>query len=256
MPGGAFAVAYSYLRDQGDPHIIAVTAGSYFTLPLTVDPAPVQFDDFARVAHMCNDPNMIVVPKNSPFNNLADIIAFAKANPGKLKCAGSNPWSADRLLLEELNDLAGIHIVYVPFPAGSDVLPATLGGHVDMSVFSPSEAAEHYRNGDMKLIAVAMKERFPEIPDTPTFTELGYPIDYVQPRTIIMAKKGATPEVLDYYSELLRKVSESPDWQKWLDDEGLLNNFLGYKEYEKVHDEMVAFHVKHIDRIKAREKSK
>ena len=253
MPGGAFAVAYAHMRDKKDPYIIAVTAGSYFTLPFTVDPPPVVFSDFVPVVHLCQDPNMIVVPKNSPFNTFEELIAFAKANPGKLKYAGSNPWSADRLLCEEINEYAGVQIQYIPFTAGSDILPAVLGGHVDMATFGPSEAAEHSKNGDMKPLAIATPERSQWMPDVRTLIEIGYPIDYQQSRTIIM-EKSAPPEVVAYYSDLMRKVAEHPDWQAWLYGEGMVSKFVPHEEYVALHDELVAFHKKHVDRIKAREK--
>ena len=253
MAGGAFAVAYAHMIEQADPHIISITAGSYFTLPLVVDPPPVLFEDFSRIALMVKDPIMVVVPGDSPFSTLDEILAYARENPGDLMFAGSNPWSFDRLILEELNYLAGVDITYVPFGAGSEILPALLGRHVHMGAMNPTEAAGHFDNGDLRPIALPREDRFAAIPDVPTFTELGYPIVLANPRAWVMAREAATPEILHFYSELMRKVTEIPSFVAYLESEGMTASFMNFEDYEVLHNEMVENFRATINRIRAME---
>jgi putative tricarboxylic transport membrane protein len=196
---------------------------------------------------------MVVLPKKSPFKSVEEMIAYAKANPGKLKFAGSSNLSDDTIICAMINDLAGVEIQYVPFEAGSDVLAALLGGHVDMGAMSPVEATEHVKNGDLKPLALSSSKRYKDLPDVPTFSEAGYAIDQQQSRAVII-EKSAPPEVVAYYSELMAKVAATPAWADYLDMNGMVGMFLNSVDYPKFHAELVDRYTKYIGRIMEKNK--
>ncbi|MDR1658584.1 MAG: tripartite tricarboxylate transporter substrate binding protein [Deltaproteobacteria bacterium] len=251
-PGGSHSIAYAYLREQASPYIIAVTSSSYFTVPLTGN-SPVSPTDFTPIAHFSKDPNMVVLQPKSPFKTIEELVAFAKANPGKLKFAGSSNLSDDTIICELLNEQAGINIQYVPFESGSDILAALLGGHVDMGAMSPAEASEHVKNGDLRTLAVSAFDRYRDLPDVPTFKELGYDIDQQQSRAVII-EKSAPAEVVTYYSDLMKKVSQTPEWEDWLAKNGMVPMFLDSNDYKAYHQEVLEDYKVNVDKILSKNK--
>lgn len=250
IPGGSHTVAYMHMRDANDPHMVAVAPGSYYTT-LLMGVAPLSFDELMPVANMVIDPNILVLPIESPFYTLHEVIAYARENPGRLRFAGSNPWSADRILRDDINEVFGVDIVYVPFAAGSDILPAVLGNHVDMAAMGPDEAGEHAILGNMRVLAISAPTRSDILPDVPTFLELGYPIYYSQNRCIIMARTAATPEVLAFYADLFRRIYETETWQEYMAENGMLGNFVAYPEFVEFHAAQIELHRIKVERMRA-----
>ncbi len=194
---------------------------------------------------------MIIVPGNSPFNSFEELIAYAKDNPKKLKFAGSGNVSDDAIICEMINNLAGVEIEYVPFTAGSDILAAVLGGHVDMAALGPSEAQEHATNGGLKIMAVSADKRLDYLPDVPTFTDLGYDITQQQSRAMVMEKTVPTEAVV-YYSDLFKKVSETPEWKEYLAANCMADMFMDYQEYAEFNKDILDNYQKYIDIIMSR----
>jgi putative tricarboxylic transport membrane protein len=246
-PGGGHSIAFTYIVDRKDPYIIGVTSSSYFTVPLSGN-SPVSPADFTPVAHLVTDPTMVLLKKNTPFKSIEELIEYAKANPGKLKFAGSSSVSDDRILCEKINEVLGIEIQYVTFESGSDVLATLLGGHADMGAMNPSEATEHAENGTLTPLAVAAPERFAGLPDTPTFIDLGYNIVQQSNRSFVVAK-GIPQEVVDYYSDMFEKAANTSEWKEYTDLNGMFQKFLNAADYVPYHEELLKEYKIYIDKI-------
>ncbi len=120
---------------------------------------------------------MLEARADAPFKNWAELVAYAKKNPGKLSAGGPAPGGMMNLIVLETAKSAGIDVTYVPFAGGGPSGTALLGGHVEYRVAQPSEVYPNVRAGKTKGIAVAFPTRMPEMPEVPTFKELGIMFD-------------------------------------------------------------------------------
>lgn len=120
---------------------------------------------------------MLEARADAPFKNWAELVSYAKKNPGKLSAGGPAPGGMMNLIVLETARSAGIDVTYVPFAGGGPSGTALLGGHVEYRVAQPSEVYPNVRAGKTKGIAVAFHTRMPEMPDVPTFKELGIMFD-------------------------------------------------------------------------------
>lgn len=230
-PGGSGVVGYTYLNSKGDsPYFIATTSSSFYSQPLSNNSPLSCYDDFSFVSHLCKDPNLVVSGTSRGFTNLQDMITFAKANPGTLKYGGTGNVSDDAILMYMLNALCDIELVYVPYDSGAEVLAAVLGGHIDICCMSPSEAGEHLTSGSLIPLAVSADERLSIIPDVPTFEEEGIAMRHQQSRGVVM-NAGVPQEAVEYYSDLMRQVSETEEWQMFLKDNVMVGAYMPTEEY-------------------------
>jgi len=237
-PGGSGVVGYTYLNSKGDsPYYIATTSSSFYSQPLSGNSPLSCYDDFSFVAHLCKDPTLVAANPNCGFTDLQGMIDYAKANPGKLKYGGTGNVSDDAILMYMLNKICGIELVYVPYDSGGEVLAAILGGHIDICGMSPSEAGEHLTAGALIPIAVSADERLSIIPDVPTFIENGIDINHQQSRGVVM-NAGVPQEAVEYYSDLMRQVTETEEWKSFLEENVMADSFMPCDEYVEFNKEL------------------
>lgn len=120
---------------------------------------------------------MLEVRADSPFKTWHDLVEFAKKNPGKLSAGGPASGGMMNLIVLETAKGSGISVVYVPFAGGGPSGTALLGGHIDYRVAQPTEVFPNVRAGKTRGLAVGFPSRVPEMPDVPTFRELGIEFD-------------------------------------------------------------------------------
>ena len=156
-------------------------------------------------------PDALVVLESSPFKTFQDFVKAAKAQPGKLTLGGSGLNSANHAAHERLDDAFGIKTTYIPFKGTGDMTPAVLGGHVNGAMAYNAFAINN--KGKMRALAVAMEKRHPQLPDTPTFRELG--VDWVDGafRGIGMPK-STPPEVRKRMSDLWAALNSDPEMKE------------------------------------------
>lgn len=156
-------------------------------------------------------PDALVVLESSPFKTFQDFVKAAKAQPGKLTLGGSGLNSANHAAHERLDDAFGIKTTYIPFKGTGDMTPAVLGGHVNGAMAYTALAINN--KGKMRALAVAMEKRHPQLPDTPTFRELG--VDWVDGafRGIGMPK-STPPEVRKRMSDLWAALNSDPEMKE------------------------------------------
>ncbi len=129
--------------------------------------------DLTPITLVATVPELLVVPESLPVKNFADLIALAKAQPGKLNFASSGPGSMPHLAGELLKINAKIEIVHVPYRGAAPAVNDILGGQVQMVFLDTPVLLPHIQSGKMRALAVAAKERAPSVPDVPTMGELG-----------------------------------------------------------------------------------
>ena len=167
--------------------------------PITVAPLmndKVQYDprkDFVPIAAVAVMPVWFVVKADSPIKSLSDIVAAAKANPGKLNYASSGVGTELHIAAEAVARSAGIRMVHVPFRGGGEVIAALLGKQIDFAALSTASIAGPLKQGSLRAIAVSSPKRMPDFPDVPTFAELGHGGATMMPWWGMMAPAG-TPQ--------------------------------------------------------------
>jgi tripartite-type tricarboxylate transporter receptor subunit TctC len=223
--GGSGAEALRYLFDKsGDDHVIMATLNSYYTTPLRTD-IGVNIEEFTPLARMALDTFVLWVNADSDIMNLDDYVAAVKAAGGAWKMGGTGTGQEDSLVTAMLEKEFDIKMTYVPFDGGGDVARNLVGGHVSSSVNNPSEAMGFFNAGNLRPIAALTPERIAVFPDTPTMTEMGHDLVYWMQRSFV-GPKDMDPEAAAYYTEMFRKLSESPEWTTYTSEQALLSEFL------------------------------
>lgn len=227
-PGGSGAVGYqSVAAEAGNPYVVATVSVSFFTTPLR-GASPVSYRDFTPLAAISLSPYIMAVRAESPLMSLDDIAAA-----DRLTTATVGVVSDPALLAAMTSGELDVQIDPVPFDGEGEALAAVLGGHVDFVFMNPSEVLPQIEAGDMRALAVSTGERISALPDTPTFVELGYDIEYSQLRGMVMPG-DVSAEAVSYWENLLQTVAESPQWreqyiERYLDEPA----FLTSSEYQE-----------------------
>ena len=152
--------------------------------------------DFAPVARIGDGVIAFVVPASSPANSVAEFVALAKANPGKLTFASSGTGGLIHLAGEMFKQAAGIDITHVPYKGTTQILPDILDARVDLALDSVPAYLPHIKSGRVKVFAVAGRERSALLPQLPTMAEAGVPGVVAATDYALYAPAGTPPAVI------------------------------------------------------------
>jgi tripartite-type tricarboxylate transporter receptor subunit TctC len=203
------------------------TLGLAPTGNLTVNPtlfAKMPFDtakDLTPVTNLAQSPNVLVVHPSVPAKTFRELIAHAKANPGKLNFSSPGAGAGAHLAGELLNIEAGIKAVHIPYKGMAPAVNDLLGGQVQMMFAGISTAIPHIRTGKLVPLAIASEKRSPQLPDVPTVAESGYPGFEVTSWYGIVARAGTPPEVIRKIHRDMAEALQQPDVRAKLEGLGL-----------------------------------
>lgn len=158
----------------------------------------LQFDplkDFDPITVAVASPNVLVVPAASPHKSVADVIAYEKANPGKMTFASAGAGSSDHLTAELFWQQTGTTGIHVPYKGGGPAHTDIMGGQVDASFQNVNAVLQYIKAGRMRPLAVTSAKRSPVLPDVPTLSELGVKGVEVTSWQAIVAPKGLPADV-------------------------------------------------------------
>lgn len=133
--------------------------------------------DFTPVVMMASTPYLLLAHPSVPASTAKELVAHAKANPGKLNYGSFGNGSSNQLAYELFKQVAGIEVVHVPYKGGAPLITALLGGEIQSSLDVYATANPHIKAGKFKLLGVASAKRFSLLPETPTLTEQGYAVE-------------------------------------------------------------------------------
>jgi len=194
--------------------------------PLTIAPhlMKLPYDpvkDLAPITMGVNFPNVLVVNANLKIRTLAEFVAYAKKNPGKLDFAPTGAGSASHLAGELFNDRAGIDTVHIPYKGGAPALQDLLGGRVAAYYSTPATAQAHIESGKLVPLATTGLARPAFMPNVPTIAESGFP-GFNALNWYAFVAPGKTPvPILDRWNLELVKVLNAPDVKEALVKHGL-----------------------------------
>jgi tripartite-type tricarboxylate transporter receptor subunit TctC len=158
-----YTILLGYIANLG------IGPGLYAKLPFD----PVR--DYAPITQVASSPNILAVHPSLPAKSFHELIAYARANPGKLNYASASIASIGHLTGELLNHSAGIRMVHVPYKGSGQAVIDLLGGQVQTMFSGMSSVMQHIKAGKLRALAVTGAQRSPAVPDVPTIAESGFP---------------------------------------------------------------------------------
>ena len=240
--GGAGAEGFLAMKEaKGDPNKIIITLSNLFTTPLATG-VPFNWKDLTPVAMLALDQFVLWVNAETPYKSAKDYLAAVKAGgPNKFKMGGTGSKQEDQIITVAVEKATGTKFTYVPFKGGGDVAVQLVGKHIDSTVNNPIEAVAQWRAGSLRPLCVFDNDRMPyktKVTDTrswndiPSCKESGVAVDYVMLRGIFMPA-GVTKEQVDFYVDLFKKVRETPEWKKFMEEGAFNTTFMAGAEYAK-----------------------
>jgi len=190
--------------------------------------------DLTYIAKACVVGFGIAVRNESPFKTLEELVAFAKANPKKLKSAGMGIVGTPHMILGVFNRDAKVDIGYVPFDGGGEVTANLLGGHTDFAVASLPPIKSQLQSGKIRLLAVCSPKRLPNFPDIPTLAEKGYKKSSFATALGLGGPKGLAPAIVKKWEEAIEKTVKDPKVIANIEKiEGVVVDFKHGEDYKK-----------------------
>jgi putative tricarboxylic transport membrane protein len=234
--GGGITAMHFVVEKKGDANAIAIFTGNWMTNPLTRAEAKVTVKDMTPIVRMVLEPALIAVKADSPIKTLKDFIDAAKKSPGQLKQSGGSMTSRDNVIRQLLMKHTGANWAFISFPGGGERIAAVLGGHVNMMIVEPQEAGEHIRGGNMRVIAQVTDKRLAAFPNVPTLKEAGFDVPVVPQVRGVVAPPGIPAEAIAYYEDLFGRLSKTPTWKKYLEDNQFEDGYMKSAELSKFFD--------------------
>jgi tripartite-type tricarboxylate transporter receptor subunit TctC len=189
---------------------LAINVGLFDKMPY--DP----LKDLAPITLAVSSPQYLAVYPGAQINSVADLVAQAKKNPGKLSYGSIAVGSASHLTMEMLKTGAGVFITHIPYRGAAPAVTDLIAGNVQAAFMVPGNVQQFAKEGRLKLIASTGARRFPSTPNVPTMIESGFP-DFVATSWIGFLTAGGTPKpIIDRYHREITKILNQPDTRERL----------------------------------------
>lgn len=238
-PSASGAVGYSYLLEQqGDPYFLLASETTAVALPITTK-TPWTWEDFTPVAQIAEDATLLIVPRDSKFESLKDVIDAAKKERLTVGVAGST--GLDTIVFSQVEDQANVDFERVVFESGGEIINAMLGGDIDLASLNPGEVIGQLEAGKLKALTAFAQKRYEggQLADVPTAKEQGVNVSFTQYRGAF-APGGIKPDERKYWADALVKWTKTDSYDKYIKDNSLISlvrtgqEFEDYlKQYEK-----------------------
>ncbi|MDP1680533.1 MAG: tripartite tricarboxylate transporter substrate binding protein [Burkholderiales bacterium] len=177
-------------------------------------------EDFAPIGLINTSPGTLLVPKDSPYKSVRDVIDAAKATPGKLNYGSGGVGSTQHLAGATFRKLAGVDIAHIPFKGTAPAITDLMGGRLDLVITTGAVTFIH--SGKLRALAVASRHRIPALPDVPTFDEAGVKGFYTDSWYGLVAPAQTPRPVLETLNSALAKALQNPEVQKQFTDQGAI----------------------------------
>jgi tripartite-type tricarboxylate transporter receptor subunit TctC len=212
--GGKFVAAadpdgYTVLMTPGG----ALTTGPAVNPNIGYDPAKV----FASVCQLIETPLIISVNPNLPVKSMAEVVAYAKANPGKIKWGSQGFGTAPHLLAELFKLEAGVNILHVPYRGTAPMLNAILANEVQMIADPSTTSLPYIQDDKLRPIAIAGNIRDSKLPNVPTVVEAGFPKLQSPFWLAVVAPAGTSPDIIGKLNSAFHQVLDAPETRARLD---------------------------------------
>ena len=211
--GAGGNVAFEHVaKSASDGYTFLWGAGSMTVSPSLNNKLPFDvINDFAPVSLVVEIQNMLMVPAAAPWKDVKELIAAAKAQPGKLNYASSGSGATPHLSMELLKSMAGVDIAHIPYKGDTPALTDLLAGRVDMYFATVAGGIQHYKSGKLRVLGVSAKKRAAVLPEVPTLDEAGVPGYEIVSWFGIMAPANTPREIVNGMHAQIVKAVAQPD---------------------------------------------
>ncbi|MDR0439650.1 MAG: tripartite tricarboxylate transporter substrate binding protein [Candidatus Accumulibacter sp.] len=193
---------YTLLLGSSGPHAL----DKHLFKKLDFDP----IKDFTFIALIYNAPTFVVVPANSPFKTVQELVAYAKANPGKLNYGSSGIGSGQNIGAALFMDAAGFRATHVPYKGTGPMETALVAGQLDFSVDMPT-CLPFVQGGKMRVLGTAWKERNAALPDIPTLDEMGIPGVHASNYYGLMGPANMPKDIVDRLNKEVNAILQTSE---------------------------------------------
>jgi tripartite-type tricarboxylate transporter receptor subunit TctC len=176
--------------------------------------------DFAPVAMMTRAPQVVAARPGLPANNLKELVAYAKANPGRLNYASSGNGSIQHIAGELFKQLTGTFITHIPYKGSGPAVQDLMGGQVDLFITTPAGVVSQIQAGRLKGLAVTSRQRLSSLPQVPTADESGIKGYELDSWFALYAPAGTPADVVQLLNAEVGKILASPEVRRKAEDSG------------------------------------
>ncbi len=234
-PGASGNTAYQFVaKAKPDGYTLLISYSGYHVgNPALMDKLPWDpLKDFAPIALLTVSTNVIAVHPSIPVNNLKELIAYAKANPGKLNYASQGNGSVSHIGTEIFKQTTGIEMVHVPYKGSGPAIQDVLAGQVQVFITTPPSVMQHVQSGKLKGLAVTGKTRHPSMPNVPTTSEAGLPGFQLESWVALYAPASTPAPVIAKLSEAVKKSLEQAEVKQRADTAGVELRYLNPQQMD------------------------
>ena len=220
--GNGNIAASAVKRAEGDGYTILMQYSGYHVITPLVSKTAQQWEqkDLQPVANVISAPQIVVVRADLPYKTMAEFVAYAKANPGKVNYASSGNGSLQHATGAMLEQQAGIKMTHIPYKGTGPALQDLLGGQVDITFGTAPPFIPHIQGGKLRVLATTGKTRLPSLPDVPTTAEAGLPkLDATSWFAVYAPAKTPRP-LVDKLSAEIAKVVATPAFRQKAQEQG------------------------------------
>jgi tripartite-type tricarboxylate transporter receptor subunit TctC len=204
-----------------DGYTFAANDMTYSLLPHVFNSLPWDFEkDLVPVTTTVFVPYAIAVRSDSPYKTLAELLAAAKASPGKLNYGSGGQGTAPHFATESLMLTANVSLTHIPYKGAGEAMTALIGGQIDLFIASTASLMAQAKGGRARILAVSGDKRLAALPDTPTFAQAGLPAFGILNFNGLWAPKGTPAEIVARLQGEVAKAVATPDLVSFADSQG------------------------------------
>jgi tripartite-type tricarboxylate transporter receptor subunit TctC len=223
---GSIALA-SVARAAPDGYTLTAMSNVILINPLVGKVSYDPLKDFTPIAYLGASPNAIVTGPKSGIDDIAGLIAKARANPGKLTYATAGVGSVSQLTVELLKLRANLDMIHVPYGGAAPSLQAAAAGNTDIASIAIGGLVGNIRAGTVKALVQTGAERWPELPDVPTMQEAGIPNAVVETWQMLLGPANMPAPVVQKLTEAVRAIVSDPEVQAKMQKAGVKAGYAG-----------------------------
>ncbi len=232
-PGGGGAIAYTYIKSKyGEPHTM-MTVATLALLTQTLRPElGINMEHFTPIAFVASDPQAVMVPADSPYKTLKDLIAAGKSATGSVVASVTSPGGSGRMLVWLLERETGAKFRTVSFKSGGDAIIQVMGGHTQFTTENISEGYAAVQGKKLRVLAVTSLKRLPIVPDAPTLMELGINLHVGTGRGFALPG-GVPKEAAARMEGIIERVYNTEQWKEHSEKNMFERIWMGSAEFAK-----------------------